>query len=489
MPLQDSVIQRHSPLPAAVIAGAVALIEAAGPLDDQAELRRAHRAQPTRTSQFLERAWLLGERMGMPAEWARWRQVGVVVVLALAALVALSALGTARAVVGQAPTINAVAAFVTLLGVHVFTLGLWFLSILWPRALAGFSLGRIALGLTARLGATRFWGAHVQQASAVSPGLLLPGSHSLVMQQAFSRLLQRNRLLPWAFGTISHTIWALAFVLILAVLVFGFAFHTYRLSWETTILSADFFLGFIKLTGWLPSLFGFPVPDAASVQIAGMGGLQGSEVEASQRAWAWWLMGCVFTFGLLPRIAFAALSYVRWRSGVARLRMLDTADPYVRAVFARLDALDQTVVTDPEQKSPGADGPRVAPAGPAMAGTVAVIGFELPPEVPWPLPGRADQTEGVNVLEQRIAGSSGERQAVVAELLKARPWKLVIVAYAASSPDRGTARFFREIIPLAMQCQLLLVNAEGSPVSLDDAEGTRRWADWLAAESLGALVS
>lgn len=470
-----------------MIAGAVALIEAAGPLDDQAELRQAHRTQPTRVAQFLERAWLLGDRLGMLAEWARWRQVGFVVVMALAALVAISALGTARAVVGQAPTINAVAAFVTLLGLHALTLGLWFLSMLWPRALAGLSLGRLALGLTARLGASRLWGTHAPQSLTTSHKLPALGSHSFVMQQALNRLLQKNRLLPWVFGTISHTIWALAFVLILAVLAFGFAFHTYRLSWETTILSVDFFQSFVQITGWLPSLLGFPVPDAASVQSAGMGGLQSSEAAASQREWAWWLMGCVFTFGLLPRVVFMLLSYARWRSGVARLPMLDTADPYVRAVFMRLDALDPPVVTDPERRPANAAGPRVLPAGPAIPGTRAIIGFELPPEVPWPLPGQPEGFEGKNVLEQRIAGASTERQAVEAALAQVRPWTLVIVVYAASSPDRGTARFFREIMPLAPQCHLLLVNADGSAVALEDTEGTRRWADWLAAESLAAL--
>ena len=35
--------------------------------------------------------------------------------------------------------------------------------------------------------------------------------------------------------------------------------------------------------------------------------------------------------------------------------------------------------------------------------------------------------------------------------------------------------------------QVLLVNADGSAVALEDTEGTRRWADWLAAESLAAL--
>lgn len=448
----------------------MALIESSGPLDDQAELRLAHRAQPTRAAQFMERAWLLGERLGLPAELARWRHAGLAVVLVLAALVALSALGTARAVVGDARSINAIAAFVTLLGLHFLTLFLWLLGLLWPGAMAGLSLGRLALWLTARLPLER-------------------GPHSFTVLRAINRLLKAHKLLPWAFGVISHTIWALAFGLILAVLAFGFAFHAYRLSWETTILNADFFQRFVHVTGLLPSMLGFSVPDAAAVQRAGAGGLPAWGEAAAQSEWAWWLMGCVFTYGLLPRLFFALLSYARWRAGIARMGRPDAADPYVRAVFARLDALDPPVVTDPEQRPARVASPRRIPSGPAIPGTLAVVGFELPPEMPWPPPvplSLAEGDGGEQVLLERIAGSAAERQEVVAALEQARPWSLLVVCHVASSPDRGTARFLREVAPLARQCHLLLAAEEGG-AALRKEESRRRWADWLAVEQLDAI--
>ena len=87
-----------SPLARALVLDAVQRIEAAGPLDDAAALHQAFHSQPTRAAQVQQRAWLLGERLGLPAELARWRPVGWGVLLALAALVALASLGTARAV-------------------------------------------------------------------------------------------------------------------------------------------------------------------------------------------------------------------------------------------------------------------------------------------------------------------------------------------------------------------------------------------------------
>jgi len=161
----------------------------------------------------------------------------------------------------------------------------------------------------------------------------------------------------------------------------------------------------------------------------------------------------------------------------------------VRAVFARLDALEPPVVTDPEQRSTQAVPPRRTLGGPAIPDTLAVIGFELPPEMPWPLPGSLNLAEGVGgepVLLQRIDGSAAERQKVLAALEQARPWSLLVVCHAASSPDRGTARFLREVAPLARQCHLLLA-LEAGGAAPGSAESRRRWADWLSSEQLDAI--
>ena len=39
-----------------------------------------------------------------------------------------------------------------------------------------------------------------------------------------------------------------------------FAFQSWSLTWETTILDAEFFERFLALTGWLPQMLGFVVP-------------------------------------------------------------------------------------------------------------------------------------------------------------------------------------------------------------------------------------
>ena len=83
-----SAFEHASPLARALVTAAVQRIETAGALDDAAELRQAFAAQPTRAAQVQARAWLLGQRLGLPQELARWRLWGGWVALALAVAVA-----------------------------------------------------------------------------------------------------------------------------------------------------------------------------------------------------------------------------------------------------------------------------------------------------------------------------------------------------------------------------------------------------------------
>ena len=448
----------RSPLATALMLDAVQRIEADGPLDDQQALRQAFATQPTRAAQVQERAWLLGQRLDLPHEWARWRQMGGLAVAALALLMAFTGLGLARAVLGEGRSINAVAAFVSLLGLHAVTLLIWFVALALSHGRWAPPLGRAALWLTARLPFER-------------------GPHAPVLLHSFTAVLQRQRLLGWLTGAISHGIWTLAFVITLAVLAFGFAFHAYTLTWETTILSADFFQRFVQITGALPARLGFAVPDAAAVQRVG-----NAAVSANQREWAWWLMGCVVVYGLLPRLALMVLSLLRWRAGTRRLGAVDMADPYVRRIVARLDALEPPPqVIDPEHRATDLDQPTPSSAPPGAPGSLAVVGFELPPEMAWPIDGLPTGT----LPPERIAGSARERQAVTTRLAAARPESLLLVVHATASPDRGTARFVREAAAQAGRTALLLAGEGGA--ALPEA-AVQRWRAWLDAEGFEALA-
>jgi hypothetical protein len=429
----------RSPLAQAAIWRAVQLIEEEGRLEDGQAMRQAFSARPDGAGRVLERAWLLGERLGLQREWRRWRQLGGAVLLLLVLGVVGSAWALARGVLGDAREINVVAAFVSVLGLHTLTLLLWLASLLLPwRSAAGGALGRWALQLTARLPLDR-------------------GPHAVQLARATTDVLARARLAPWAFGGISHAIWTLAFVLLLAALALGLSLRAYRLTWETTLLTPDFFVHFVQATGWLPQRLGFAMPDTATLLQPALAGAD------AQRAWAWWLLGCVAVYGLAVRLACALLCWAAWRRGQGRLA-LDLADPGVRALLSRFEAMEPAQVVDAEH--PGLVPARSTVRG-ADAGTRLLLGFELPPEAAWPpfAPPAAVQL-------QRIDGSQSERAGVLQALAAAPPHRLLVACHAASSPDRGTARFLGEACGLAADCGVLLLGAR-------QPSDTARWRDWL----------
>ncbi|MBK7718294.1 MAG: DUF2868 domain-containing protein [Simplicispira sp.] len=312
------------------VAEAVQLIEQNGPLDDAQALARAHRSGLSLREQLRERAWLLGERLGLAAQLARWRGAAWLMALLLAAAVVALTNGLLFAVLADGRSINAASAFVSALGLHALTLLFWLGSLLLARGGRSqtngmLSLGRFLATLVLRL---PFW----------------RGPQAAPMLRAGTRLVARERLAPWVFGLGSHLVWTVGFVFVLLGLLLGFAFREYRLTWETTILSPQWFAAFARTTGALPALLGVPVPglDAAAGQFAG--------------AWpardaAWWLLACVALYGLLPR-ALCAL----WCGWVVRRALrridIDLSDPYYQRLLARLQALEPALVTDAEQ--PGA---------------------------------------------------------------------------------------------------------------------------------------
>lgn len=437
-----------------MIAQAVRLIEETGPLEDGEAMNLAFRNSADREGRVIDRARILGQRFGLEAEIARWRELAPYVWLALSVFVGLVAYGIAVSVVGGDRSINAVLAFLLVLGGHVVTLVMWCFAVLaawFSRGTAGrLSFGRLFLRLVAWLPLDR-------------------GPHSLTLLHATTSLLQRARLIPWAFGLISHAVWALAFVLLLAALWFAFSFRAYSMTWETTILSGDFFVGFVRATGWLPGLLGFPVPDASTVLAAGAAG-------SDQKAWAWWLIGCIVVYGLVPRIILAGLSWALWLRG-KRLLKLDMAHPYYRKLLARFEEMETSIVVDAEQPPPVAASPQGRQAALESSAALAAVGFELPPEHPWP-PAGLSSPDG---FCERISGTGEERRALLNRLAQVRPYKLLVACNAASSPDRGTERFLREACSYAAHTGILL--------SAPSAAGTRRWQSWLQDKGMDEIAT
>jgi len=439
--------------PDAVITEAIRWVEQNGPLDDAQALRTAAARAPHGPAQITDRARQLGERIGLPSELARARQWAPWVLLAMVALIVMAGLGLAGNVVGGGERhINVIVALVSLLGLHALTLLLWLVGLWLPIGSFGSaSLGWIWLSLTARVAGGK-------------------RGQAPVLVRAATGLLSRARLLPWAFGLVSHGIWSLSFAVVLAAMLFALAFRSYTLSWETTILDPAFFVRAVQALGWAPAQLGFPVPDAATVLSAAPGA-------AGQRTWALWLTGCIVVYGLLPRLALVLLSAAMWRSRRKALQP-DWREPYYRKLLARFAALAPAAIVDADPGRTRGTAP-AGLSGAELQDALFVVGFELPPDMPWPPAGlSADAATQV----QRIDGSAPARRALLDALARARPRTVLLVCHAASSPDRGTERFVREVLAHCGECRLWLV---GAP----DAGATQRWLDWLRDTGLERITA
>ena len=450
----------RTPLAEVWMATAVQAIEQTGPLDDAAALAEAARRHSAPQLRLRERAWLLGQRLGLGAQMLRWRDAAWLLGAALALAVVLLANGVVFAMLTDGRTINAGSALVAALGMHLVTLVLWLLGTLLPFTGAG-PLGRLSLGPLLLQGLARL--------------PLGQRAHSSALARAASSLLQRTRLAPWAFGLVSHLVWSAAFVLVLVGLLLAFAFKEYRLTWETTILSAQTFAGFVRATGWLPGLLGFPVPELT------VGASTQAPLALPASAAAWWLVGCVAVYGLLPRLLLAALCAVVWQRRKNRLQ-LDTSDPYFAQLLARFAALQASRVVDVERPSPSGPAQLATLAPGASGSALAVVGFELPQAQDWPPAALAQAAQ----YTKQISGTLDERRSVLDALAQLHPRALLLVCNAAATPDRGTERFVREACSHAGQCALWLADP---PAGRGQPPNRERWRHWLDAAGLQAIAT
>ena len=414
-----------------------------GPLSDAGELAAAHGASAGLDGRIAERAWRLARREGLLADLAALQRRLPLLLLAGAALVAGSAYAILAAVVGEGRSINVVMAFASLLGLHGAALLLWLVAVLRGGRGGGLPASLLAL-------ATR---------------RLSPARRRLL--QAAEAVSARAGLAPWAFGLASHVMWLLAFAVVITGLWFAFAFHAFRLGWETTILGPGDFLGFVRVTSWLPEKLGFPAAAAAWQSDV-------TPVER-HRLLAWWLIGCTLAYGLLPRLLLALACALACRRRAARLG-LDTAAPWARRLASRFQRLDTGTVVDAD---PGraAAGAAAAPVPPAT-GPLALVGFELPPEAPWPIQPFA----AAAACTRRIEGREDERLALAEGVAAEAPGRLLLAVDGAASPDRGTGHFIRSLGPQDRAIGLLLTEQSGR------RSDARRWRQWLRDEDLDAVT-
>lgn len=412
-----------------LITEAVKDLEAHTPLRDDAALAGAVAAGSDRSARVLWRARRLAADTGLDTDVDRLRDRLLTLGLGLAALGVVLAGLVALAMLGDGRRINAVAAIVLLIAPNLLGIVVWAaFAALGPRGSGAGAFGRAVAALARHRRAPE----HVRR-----------------VWPAAARVLDAQGLTAWALGGLNHLLWAMVYAAAALILVAVFALSEYRLGWETTILAPQTLHDIASGIAWLPERIGLPAQVPAQLADPDASSLLGR-----------WLIAGTLAYGTLPRTLLALLCgavLLNRRRGFA----LDLDDPYHRRVLARLEALAPTRVIDGEHAAPAPQ--RAHAEGGFEAGTLVLVGFELPTELPLPagLLARAAWSE-------RLDGGIEDRQAVLRRLADHPPAQLLLACHAPSTPDRGTLRFLE--VARAGRIALLL---------LGDGAHAQRWRDWL----------
>ena len=417
--------------------------EHAGPLEDLEANRLARTAGGDLATRIQQRALHLAERDGLAAALSRWLQGARLALLLLAAVAVISGAGLAFAALGNglAP-VNVFWALGSLLGLNLILLISWALGLLFAGEHSA-SLGRLWLWLSEKL-------ARDAKAAQLAPALLL--------------LLQRQKLNRWAVGVLVNSLWLLALLSALVILLTLLATRRYGFVWETTILGADTFVAVTQALGTLPALLGFNVPTVEMIRASGDSALN---IESARQAWAAWLVGVLLVYGLLPRLILALLCLWRWKRGRAALRLDLNLPGYAQLRERLMPSSERLGVNDvaPDHLHSISGGASELESDGAL-----LVAIELDDQHPWPpkLP--------ANVKNAGILDSRESRNKLLEQLSRFPPARLAIACDPRRSPDRGSLALIAELARSATDTRVWLLQAP--PGQALDAE---RLGDWHAA--------
>jgi len=277
-------------------------------------------------------------------------------------------------------------------------------------------------------------------------------------------LLQRQKLNRWAVGVLVNSLWLLALLSALVILLTLLATRRYGFVWETTILGADTFVAVTQALGTLPALLGFNVPTVEMIRASGDSALN---IESARQAWAAWLVGVLLVYGLLPRLILALLCLWRWKRGRAALH-LDLNLPGYSPLRERLmPSSERLGVNDaaPEQLHHVTGGVSELDSDGAL-----LVAIELDDQHPWP-PKLPAKVKNAGILDSRES-----RNKLLEQLSRFPPARLAIVCDPRRSPDRGSLALIAELARSAADTRVWLLQAP--PGQALDAE---RLGDWHSA--------
>jgi hypothetical protein len=406
-----------------------------GPLEDQEAVRQVRLANGPIENRVLLRARIIARRDALDKRVAEWRRGAIFAAVLLLISGVLGGTSAAWGALGDGTrVVNIVWALSAILGVHALTFLLWLASFATGSTTMGASLGHAWLWLTRKL------------ARGPNAGLL---------PQALLALLTRGDATRWLFSTISHLIWLTALSAALVTMLAVLSTARYHFAWATTLLAPETFVSLTQALGWLPARLGFPLPNADSVRLS-----DGVHVlpSTTQAQWAWWLIGVVVVYGVLPRLLAEIVSLLRLRGALNRLH-IDMALPGYVVLRTRLQPAVESLRQ--EGIAPTPDTPHSlyisAHDIPPTGDQAVLAGVELPLDIDWPPPNVPTSVRVVSNLDSRE-----QRHALLDALASAPAHRLLIACDTRQTPDRGTLALIADLAAKAAQTRVWLLTAQST---------------------------
>nr|WP_172461256.1 DUF2868 domain-containing protein [Kingella potus] len=272
----------------------------------------------------------------------------------------------------------------------------------------------------------------------------------------------------WIVGAASHSLWLATLSGMLVCILLLLSVRQYTFNWESTLLDGTALVGTVSALAKFPAALGFPAPDAAAVL---QGRLNGNAADA--QAWAWLLVGCIFCYGILPRLtAWAACKLLVRRAACG----LPLDKPYYQNIIRRW----QTRITDADTQREAVP---VLPPRPAADGAAQ---WAVMLETDWPDKNWYRSAAARQWLDKGTAAGRDAVAALLAELA-AQPVQLLIGIRAHTVPDRGILRQTAALAAAAKGGAIVQL-LQAAPVSDGLEDMTKQWQSALSERNIPCLL-
>ncbi|MFK7731276.1 MAG: DUF2868 domain-containing protein [Pseudomonadales bacterium] len=380
---------------------------------------------------------------------AQWYYRLTVFVCALFALLGVVAVLNALSGEASSRVLNIYGLLLVLLGFNFISLVLWLLGCL--AKLGGLitgTLGSLPIGIENML--RRF-----QQKQGRT-------AYSAWQQSHFS-----GNVGVWRISLVSHSIWLSYLGAGLICLLVLFSIRQYDFIWGSTLLSGGTFVDLTRALGAPLQILGVSMPDTSQVLASQSGSVTEQTMTGTdiRRQWAWFLLGAIAVYGLLPRLLAAIVSWLAMRRAESLYRP-DFYLPYyvelkhrMQANVGEVEVVDADTAPIKTKESVQSSFTPVAISTLSLPDDATVAGFEL-------------EAKLAELLAVNITGR--ESHGALLQTLSSAEYALAVVVDLNAAPDRGTTRKLIELFSAASDVYLILVDA----VRGREAHERQRLADW-----------